>query len=240
MAERTQRSIAKNFGSMAAETLPFIGAAAVVGFTAAEIYDACQSLRDVRELNALFDGTVIEEIPTCGYAKRAAGILSDIAADVGLGQGDIISLRSFGNPNTLDHLKLEELNRDVTFSYRGAQAEDVPAFFHSLLPKLKTMPLHEFSDLMFGFSRLSEEGWCGAYDMTTVVMSNMREIGTVSADEFTLASIPDDIALCGRLIVVGFWVNDPAPITGMKAAAREVFTGLAAMIGMDGDVTFKH
>jgi hypothetical protein len=70
MAERTQRSIAKNFGSMAAETLPFIGAAAVVGFTAAEIYDACQSLRDVRELNALFDGTVIEEIPTCGYSLK--------------------------------------------------------------------------------------------------------------------------------------------------------------------------
>lgn len=70
MAERTQQSIAKNFGSMAAETLPLIGAAAVVGFTAVEIYDACQSLRDVRELNALFDGTVIEEIPTCGYSLK--------------------------------------------------------------------------------------------------------------------------------------------------------------------------
>ncbi|WP_157057397.1 hypothetical protein [Loktanella sp. 3ANDIMAR09] len=70
MAQRTQRSIAKNFGSMAAETLPFIGAAAVVGFTAAEVYDACQSLRDVRELNALFDGTVIEEIPACGYSLK--------------------------------------------------------------------------------------------------------------------------------------------------------------------------
>jgi hypothetical protein len=194
-----------------------------------------------KALNVLFDlGPAGAPMRDDSYAKRAAGILSDIAADVGLGQGDIISLRSFGNPNTLDHLKLEELNRDITLSYRGAQAEDVPAFFHSLLPKLKTMPPHESSDLMFGFSRLSEEGWCGPYDMTTVVMSNMREIGTVSADEFTLASIPDDIALCGRLIVVGFWVNDPAPITGMKAAAREVFTGLAAIIGMDDDVTFKH
>jgi len=91
MAERTRRSIAKNFGSMAAETLPFIGAAAVVGFTAAEIYDACQSLRDVRELNALFDGTVIEEIPTCGYSlKELQHVmlgntgLADCSADTGI------------------------------------------------------------------------------------------------------------------------------------------------------------
>ena len=70
MAQRTQLSIAKNFGSIAAESIPFIGAAAIVGFTASEIYDACQSLRDVRELNSLFDGTVIEEVPTCGYSLR--------------------------------------------------------------------------------------------------------------------------------------------------------------------------
>lgn len=62
-ASRVSRRITvssfRNFGSMAAEALPFIGVAAIAGVTALEMHDACEALKDVHELNFAFNPSSI-------------------------------------------------------------------------------------------------------------------------------------------------------------------------------------
>ncbi len=67
VVRRTQTATLRNFGGMAAESIPYVGAAAVVGLTFVEVRDACDSMRDMRTLEAMFDGTTSDELPTCGY-----------------------------------------------------------------------------------------------------------------------------------------------------------------------------
>ena len=58
-ASRVSRRIAfssfRNLGSMAAESLPVVGVAAIVGVTALELRDACEALKDTQELNLAFN-----------------------------------------------------------------------------------------------------------------------------------------------------------------------------------------
>lgn len=55
VSRRITVSSLRNAGSMAAEAMPFIGAAAIVGVTALEMHDACEALKDVQELNTAFN-----------------------------------------------------------------------------------------------------------------------------------------------------------------------------------------
>lgn len=55
VSRRITVSSLRNFGSMAAEALPFVGAAAIVGVTALEMHDACEALKDVQELDIAFN-----------------------------------------------------------------------------------------------------------------------------------------------------------------------------------------
>jgi hypothetical protein len=58
-ASRVSRRITvssfRNLGAMAAESLPFIGLAAIAGVTALELHDACEALKDVHELDIAFN-----------------------------------------------------------------------------------------------------------------------------------------------------------------------------------------
>ncbi|MEP2533854.1 hypothetical protein [Shimia sp.] len=56
----------RNFGSMAAEAIPFFGVAAIVGVTALEITDACETLKANYDLNVAFNPTeaIPEEVQT--------------------------------------------------------------------------------------------------------------------------------------------------------------------------------
>ncbi|MEJ8846419.1 hypothetical protein [Variovorax rhizosphaerae] len=63
----------RNVTSVAAEVVPFAGAAIVVAVTAWDVYDNCQTLKDLNELNVVFGHESREEktiggikVPQCG------------------------------------------------------------------------------------------------------------------------------------------------------------------------------
>ena len=67
MAKRTSRGAVRNLASVPLESTPFIGVATVVGVTAFELYDACNTMKDLKELNKLMDHKAPEGVGTvCG------------------------------------------------------------------------------------------------------------------------------------------------------------------------------
>ncbi|EBA04181.1 hypothetical protein RB2150_06758 [Rhodobacterales bacterium HTCC2150] len=55
IAERNRRSALRNVASMPGEALPLWGTAVIVGVTGLELYDLCQTMIDMTELQRLFD-----------------------------------------------------------------------------------------------------------------------------------------------------------------------------------------
>ena len=55
IAKRNRRSALRNVASMPGEALPLWGTAVIVGVTALEVYDLCQTMIDMTELQKLFD-----------------------------------------------------------------------------------------------------------------------------------------------------------------------------------------
>ena len=55
IAERNRRSAVRNVASMPGEALPWLGTAVIVGVTALELSDLCQTMIDMKELQELFD-----------------------------------------------------------------------------------------------------------------------------------------------------------------------------------------
>lgn len=53
VSKRTARGALRNVATMPAEVLPFIGVGVVVGITALEIKEACETMKDLEELNQL-------------------------------------------------------------------------------------------------------------------------------------------------------------------------------------------
>ena len=69
VAARTARSATRETASMAGEAIPFWGIAIIVAGTTVELYDMCQTVLDMKELEALFDSTVDRNpnnIAVCG------------------------------------------------------------------------------------------------------------------------------------------------------------------------------
>lgn len=69
ISRRITVSSIRNFGSMAAEALPFMGVAAIVGVTALELHDACEALKDAHELDIAFN-------PSSGPSEEAPTVCS--------------------------------------------------------------------------------------------------------------------------------------------------------------------
>lgn len=55
IVRRAAVGTSRNVGSMAGEALPFVGVAVIAGVTALEVYDMCEVLKDMHELNVAFD-----------------------------------------------------------------------------------------------------------------------------------------------------------------------------------------
>ncbi|SHF92448.1 hypothetical protein SAMN05444339_12216 [Loktanella atrilutea] len=70
MTQRTSRSITANFGSMAAEAVPYVGIAAIVGVTFYEVRDACLTMSDMRELSDMFGTPSSNENRYCGFTLQ--------------------------------------------------------------------------------------------------------------------------------------------------------------------------
>lgn len=81
ISKRTARGAARNVGSIAGEAIPIAGIAVVVGVTTWELKDACETMKDLRELelatnpDVTVDPTVAEvcglEVPTKEQAWEA-------------------------------------------------------------------------------------------------------------------------------------------------------------------------
>jgi len=67
IARRTNRNAARNIISMPAESLPWIGLTTVLGVTALEIYDACATMQDMKEINQILGTSAAVDVDTtCG------------------------------------------------------------------------------------------------------------------------------------------------------------------------------
>lgn len=66
VARRATANAIKNVISVAAEVVPFLGAAAVIGLTTSDLYDDCQTIKDMNELNATFGSEKQDEFTVCG------------------------------------------------------------------------------------------------------------------------------------------------------------------------------
>jgi hypothetical protein len=65
----TRRAVAnavKNASSFVAEIVPVGGIAIIVGLTASDIYDDCQTIKDLNELNVTFEHEKEDETSVCG------------------------------------------------------------------------------------------------------------------------------------------------------------------------------
>lgn len=66
IGRRAVANAVKNVSAFAAEVIPFVGVAAILTLTVSDIYDNCQTLKDVNELNITFEHEKVEETTVCG------------------------------------------------------------------------------------------------------------------------------------------------------------------------------
>jgi hypothetical protein len=66
IARRAVTNAAKNASSFAAEAIPVVGVAAIVAITVSDLYDDCQTLKDLNELNVSFEHEIVDENKVCG------------------------------------------------------------------------------------------------------------------------------------------------------------------------------
>ncbi|MBU2960841.1 hypothetical protein KO516_08445 [Citreicella sp. C3M06] len=71
VASRTAKAAARDTASMAGEAIPFWGIAVIAAATSLEIYDMCQTIIDMRDLQKVFDpdqGQIEEELTVCNMS----------------------------------------------------------------------------------------------------------------------------------------------------------------------------
>jgi hypothetical protein len=66
IGRRAIANAAKNFYSLAEEVIPVVGVAVIVGLTVSDIYDDCQTLKDLNDLSNAFDLENEDETTVCG------------------------------------------------------------------------------------------------------------------------------------------------------------------------------
>jgi hypothetical protein len=66
IGRRTVANAAKNASSFAAEVVPAVGTAVILTVTLSDIYDDCQTLKDLNELNITFDHEKEDDTVVCG------------------------------------------------------------------------------------------------------------------------------------------------------------------------------
>lgn len=61
IAKRTVRNVSANVAALTGEVVPVVGSAIVLSITAMDVYDACQDMKDLAELQDLLSFNEIEE-----------------------------------------------------------------------------------------------------------------------------------------------------------------------------------
>lgn len=173
------------------------------------------------------------------YTPRIRSLVLDEAMAQDLGDGDVILLRTFGNPNLIEHIAFADWNRDVAFGYGAGQAEDIPGFVVARVNQLAEVAPHKASDLMFTLRELAMQTPCGTHDVTTVIVTNFIEIGEVEGNRFWLRDIVQGAPFCGDLVVIGAWVVDPNPVQGLREPALAFIEETFKQMGFE-NVAFRQ
>ena len=66
LATRSLVNATRNLSSIPAEAIPMVGIAVVIGVTAWDLYDACETLKDLNELNTAFGHQQEDSSKVCG------------------------------------------------------------------------------------------------------------------------------------------------------------------------------
>lgn len=173
------------------------------------------------------------------YTPRVSSLVLEEVMAQDLGDGDVIMLRTFGNPNLIEHIAFADWNRDVSFGYGAGQAEDVPDFVAARVDQLAKVAPHETSDLMFTLRELARQTPCSTHKVTTVLVTNFIEIGEVEDNRFWLRDIVQGAPFCGDLVVVGAWVVDPNPVQGLREPALAFIEETFKQMGFE-NVAFRQ
>ena len=81
LATRAVRNATRNSSSVLAESIPYLGVAVVLGVTALDLHDACQTLKDMNELNAAFEQAQEDPSKVCGLkVPNGAEVVAKIKA----------------------------------------------------------------------------------------------------------------------------------------------------------------
>ena len=206
-------------------------ALAIPAFAQEERPNALQVLGDVGP-----GGSAVRETV---YAPRIRSLLLEEAIAQDWGDGDVIMLRTFGNPNLIEHIALADWNRDVTFGHGAGQAEDIPGFVTARINQLAEIAPHGVSDLMFTLRELAMQTPCGTHDVTTVLVTNFIEIGEIEGNRFWLRDIVQGAPFCGDLVIVGAWVVDPNPVQGLREPALAFIEETFKQMGFE-NVAFRQ
>ena len=67
VSNRTVKNALKNIADVPLEVVPLIGSGAVIALTISDIYDDCQTLKDINEINRAFDLDIEDEQTVCGF-----------------------------------------------------------------------------------------------------------------------------------------------------------------------------
>jgi hypothetical protein len=79
IAVRAAANAAKNVGGVFAEAVPYVGIGAIIAITASDLYDDCQTLKDLNEVNVAFGHETEDDSKVCGIKMPS---LNDVRAVV--------------------------------------------------------------------------------------------------------------------------------------------------------------
>ncbi len=66
VAKRSRNASARNIAGAAGEAIPFVGIPIVAGLLAWDVYDLCQNLKDLNEMNKTLGNELVDEKSVCG------------------------------------------------------------------------------------------------------------------------------------------------------------------------------
>lgn len=66
MATRTIKGATRNIASLPGEAIPILGTSVIVGVTLWDIHDFCQNMKDLNELNDIFEHQRADQNTVCG------------------------------------------------------------------------------------------------------------------------------------------------------------------------------
>lgn len=82
IAERSAKTATRNIASLGGEAIPFLGTALILGVTAWDIYDLCETLKDINQINQAFGHPLENQQAICGQKVPSTGqVMADVKSN---------------------------------------------------------------------------------------------------------------------------------------------------------------